>query len=372
MKRRIEVWTCTLALALPAAACEDRRQREEPRATARTESPAQDMPAGTAKRAALTSCAPPLWEGIGDTARSAGRKVTRHPVSRGTRGMFSRVRWALSPDSCAMLVMEDPVSIEADPLPNGFLLVNERGPVLVQRDSVWDVAPSADWGRLAYGRAFRTRASGTDDTVPSVEWRRLAAHTGLDMDVVHRSAFSCSGMTILYCVTQLHVVDVPTRATRETSARALPVLGGWRVRWRADGSAVLAGITDGSRDQAPARRWLVVDPESGTVRDTIGAADTTGITSVAWSEGPMLSYGVALDVASRSELPIDGAVIVSEGGWITVRWDGPSGVGYSFRVGPGRALAATRGGRFIAAIVPGRAPPGQEWAYDLAVFQLSK
>jgi hypothetical protein len=372
MSCRIGLPSRLLALALTAAACEDARRPEDPPAAARTTSQSGDTSTGAPRRGAVTSCATSLWEGAADTTSRGGRRVTQQPVSRGTRGMFSQLRWALSPDRCAMLVVQDPASIEADPLPNGFLLVNERGPALFQRDSVWDVALTADWQRLAYGRAFRTRASGSADTLPSAEWRRLAARIGLDAEIVRRSAFSCSGMTTLYCVTQLYVAELPAPARRAATVRALPVLAGWRVRWRADGSALLAGLADGSQDHAPPRQWVVVDPESGTVHDTLGAADTIGIAPIAWSEGPTLSYGVALDLASRSELPIDGAVIVSEGGWITVRWDGPSGREYSFRVGPGRALAATRGGRFIAAIVPSRAPPGQEWAYDLVVYGVAR
>jgi hypothetical protein len=291
-------------------------------------------------------------------------------------GMFSQVRWALSPDTCAMLVVQDPVSIEADPLPNGFLLVHERGPMLFQRDDVWDVAPNVSWERLAYGRAFLTQPSGTEDSLSSAELRRLAARVGFDTEMVRRSAFSCSGMAILYCVAHLYVAEVSPRGDAAPGAtetvRALPVLAGWRVRWRAGDSAILAGIADGSRDEAPATRWIVVDPESGAVRDTLGAADTAGVASLAWHEGPMLSYDVALDLASRSELPIDGAVIVSEGGWISVRWHGPSGSQPSYHVGAGRALAATRGGRFIAAIVPGRPSADQQWAYALAVYQVSR
>jgi hypothetical protein len=199
---------------------------------------------------------------------------------------------------------------------------------------------------------------------------------GVAPDEVRRSAFSCSGMTIMYCVAQLHVADMSERGQRvaiaSDTARALPVLAGWRIRWRSDGSTILAGIPQGSRDQAPPKAWLVVDPGSGSVRDTLSVADTVGISPMAWSEGPMLSFDVALDLASRSELSIDGAAVVSEGGWITVSWHGPSGAATSFRVGVGRALAVTRGGRFIAAVVPARASPSQSWAYELVVYEVSR
>ena len=334
----------------------------------------------TSQRSPVLSCAPLLWQGGADTSRGARRQVTRHIVNGGTHGMFAHVRWTLSADRCSMLVVEDPVSIEADPLPNGFLLVSERLHALLQRDNVWDAAPSPDWNRLAYSRAFRLPQFGTEDSiiVDSLlrpEWQRLGARIGLEPGVVRRSAFSCSGMTTLYCLAQLHVADLTQlterlAVTRDT-VRALPVLAGWRIRWTADGSTLLAGIPRGSQDQAPPTGWLVVDPSTASVRDTVSTADTAGIARTTWSEGPVLSYDVALDLASRSELAIDGAAVVSEGGWIAVSWPGPSGTPTSFRVGVGRALAATRGGRFIAAVVPARTSPTQTWAYELVVYEVS-
>jgi hypothetical protein len=347
------------ALALiAAAACAD-----APRDDARRGRTASVGPGDTATVHA--PCAASVWEGV-DTTGGTGRKVTRHPVNRGTLGMFAQVRWALSPDRCAMLVVHDPAAVEAEPVPNGFVHVSDRGLTLFQRDSVWDVSPSADWERLAYARAFGMQPGGAADSLSPPEQRRLAARVGLDEEVVRRGMFSCSGMTYAYCVARLHVVDRGTE-------RALPVLAGWRVRWRADGSVLLAGLAPhGAQDHRPPARWVVVDPQTGAVRDTIGAADTAGIAPTRWSEGPMLSDGVALDLASPSEVRVDDGVIRSESGWIHVRWRGPGGAEQSFRVGAGRALAATRGSRFIAAIVPRRAPPEREWAYDVVVYRISR
>ncbi|MDQ3951187.1 MAG: hypothetical protein M3282_12710, partial [Gemmatimonadota bacterium] len=361
------------ALALLAAACGDGRRDDARRGDARRgETATADRRRDTAATV-RTPCATPLWEGV-DTTGGAERKVARHPVNRGTRGMFAQLRWSRSPDGCAMLVVEDPAAVEADPVPDGFLHVSERGPTLLQRDGVWDVSPSVDWERLAYARAFGAQPRGAADSLSPAEWQRLAVRVGLDAELVRRSGFSCSGMTYAYCVARLYVAEHDTaQDTAQDTVRALPVLAGWRVRWRADGSAILAGIApQGSQDHAPPTRWVVVDPRTGAARDTVGAADTVGVAPTAWHEGPMLTYGVALDLASPSELRIDNAEIRSGGGWIHVHWRGPSGAEYSFRVGSGRALAATRGGRFIAAIVPGRPAPGQEWAYDAVVYQVSR
>jgi hypothetical protein len=39
--------------------------------------------------------------------------------------MAARVRWALAPDSSAIIVMDDPVAVENDPIPNGLLFASE-------------------------------------------------------------------------------------------------------------------------------------------------------------------------------------------------------------------------------------------------------
>ena len=61
--------------------------------------------------------------GTDTTVSRSGPMVSATSVNQGTYGMRSRVRWILSPDSSAILVMVDPVSIENDMLPNAFFFV---------------------------------------------------------------------------------------------------------------------------------------------------------------------------------------------------------------------------------------------------------
>jgi hypothetical protein len=65
-------------------------------------------------------------------------------VNRATRGMTSRVRWILAPDSSALVVMDDPAAVENDAIPNGLLFATERTGRVFRMDSVWSAAPSPD------------------------------------------------------------------------------------------------------------------------------------------------------------------------------------------------------------------------------------
>ncbi len=130
--------------------------------------------------------------GADTTVSRATPVVNATEVNQGTYGMRSRIRWILSPDSSAIVVMVDPVSIENDPLPNAFFFGSETRNFQTRMDNVWDVAPAPDWQSLAFSRAHIVRAAG-DDSIPAAEWIALARTTGMDTATVIRARFRRAG-----------------------------------------------------------------------------------------------------------------------------------------------------------------------------------
>jgi hypothetical protein len=278
---------------------------------------------------------------------SAAPAISIVPGNRGSHGMSARVRWTSSPDRCALLVVEDPAAIEAEPVPNGFALATERGPSLVQRDGAWDVAPSPDWTRLVYGRAYMLQGRERD-SIPTADWAALAARVGLDVAAVRRGAFVASGMSLAYGVSRPVIVDVASGAER-----ALPTTGGWRVGWTRDGGAVvLGGAPSLTQDFTPPTRWEVVDAGTPAARSASERARSLGAdverAAVAWVDGPMLDIAATAPPDSSGPVAVDAGRLESRGGWIRLL----DGAGQGYVIGPGVALAATRGGRFVAALVP--------------------
>jgi hypothetical protein len=313
--------------------------------------------------AALVAVACGPRSGPGAGARAVG--VETLLVNRGTQGMRSTVRWVLSPDRRAIVVVEDAVSVEAEALPDGFLYASEATDGVVQINDVWDVAPSPDWTRLAFGRAFMLRA-GERDTVPPEEWRRLEAQ--LPEDVGERDsqtlqrrleayAFPASGMSTVLGLGLTEVIWVDSLGLRGVPAVPGPThsLHGWRVRWTPTGDTIAAGA--GPRmvqDDAPPARWVLVRPRRWALyTDTLGGTtDTTRFARVGWAVGPTMERASPVDLSGRRELPIEGGRVESRDGVIRVTTLGAGGGRETREVGPGLALAATARGRFILALVP--------------------
>ena len=242
-----------------------------------------------------------------------------------------------------MIVVEDPVAVEAEAIPNGFIFVTDAGPAMLRQDSVWDVAPSPDWSRLAYSKAYILNAH-EGEAVPEATWRRVAAAVRLPLDSVRRNAFMTSGMVPAYGFAQPVVADVsgrPTDASISQSATTIPIAGGWRLRWASDGVLLgIGGKPERVQDDSPSPSWLAVDSRSGAVH---GAADPANLGPVEWVDGPVIDISVTIDLAETRSLAIEKGTLESRGGWI--RLNGRI-------IGPGLAVAATRSGRFIAAFAP--------------------
>jgi hypothetical protein len=296
------------------------------------------MSAGMILTALVAACSRGEREPASDTGRldtvaqvaepvpqgEARAETTTVLVNRGTGGMAARTWWLLSPDSSAIIVVEDAVGVEAEPVPNGFLFARESDGLVVQRDSVWNVAPSPDWRRLAWGRAYGPRPTERD-SMSRADWMEfleripqplLAAlgtsrstPAGRDslIGILRRRTFPSSGMSYAVAIGVAHHLDL------EPGAREVPLrFDGWRVAWTADGSTLGIGTDPtGVQDESPPRRWVLVRPPSG---DSIGfAADARRFATPRWVEGPVLD--VSIDE-------------------------------------PARELVATRGRRFIVALVP--------------------
>ena len=285
------------------------------------------------------------------------------PVNTGTHGMAATVRWALAPNRRALLVVEDPASVEAEPLPNGFVLADEASDVLLQVDGIWDVSPSPDFRRLAVGLAFTIMGRERPE-IPAAEWTTLARETGLSVDSVKKAAFPSSGMSTAYGVAQPAIYDLSVAPVNgERAAVVLPMAGGWRVGWSLRGDAVLVGMNPTrAGDAEPSPQWIAVDLRGRPI-----STATDSPAPVAWTTGPTLDIGIPVDFMSRNTIAAGARSIESGGGWITVS-DGKS----RRVVGPGTALVATATGRFVAALVP-NAPakvPGQP--ARLVVYDLGR
>src|SRR6187551_2819691 len=105
--------------------------------------------------------------------------VTSVTVNHGTYGMSSKLKWLISSDGSAIIAVVDPVGVENEPIPNAFFYGSESRNFQTRMDSVWDVAPSPDWGSIAFSRA-RTMMNGEADSIPSSMWQDLARRTGMD------------------------------------------------------------------------------------------------------------------------------------------------------------------------------------------------
>lgn len=277
----------------------------------------------------------------------------------GTAGAIGRARWLASPDRRALLLVEDASAVENEPLPDGFIYVADGGAV-IQRDSVWDVAPSPDWRRLAYGSAYLISVKGRD-SVTVRQWAVVAGRTNLDVNVIRRGAFPISSMNYGYAFAQ-PVVE-PTHPDSQGNSRLLdqvrrpvPVSGGWRLRWTADGRTLAVGLSpaEHARDDSPPTGWLAVDADDYLLRGPLpeGSAPATE-----WQAGPVLDSSVPLPL-ERRRAAVAGGWVESEGGWVVMR---STRTGGARRVlGPGVLLGATRSGQFVAVVAPDPAAPKGE------------
>jgi len=288
-------------------------------------------------------------------------------VNGGAHGMSAHVRWVLSSDRRALLVVEDPSAVENDPVPNGFAMATEGKP-LIQRDSVWDVAPSPDWARVAYARAYTT-AMGETDTIPPSEWHRLAGRVGLLESMVRKHAFPTSGMVVAYGSARPFVVDVMSATAGDTASDlGLPIAEGWRLAWTSGGARLAIGAPpELISDDGMASRWRLVDPATGAPR---GATTPAALEQLRWTEGPTLDVSTPIDMQQRRAFRLSDGDVESEGGWIRVFARDGTRLRVPRIVGPGLALTTTANGEFIVAIAPDPNAKSYEPPNHLVVYHI--
>ena len=306
---------------------------------------------------------------IGSRPGQRGLAVSVTPVNGGTHGMSARVRWALSADRRSVLVVEDPRSIENEPLPNGFVFAIEGAP-LIQRDSVWDVMPAPDWRRVAYVRAYTT-TPGETDSIPPREWHRLAGQVGLIESSVRKNAFPTSAMVVAMGVGRPFLIDANTIAdTIPFRVTGLPIAEGWRVGWSRDGARLAIGAPpEVMGDDAPASRWHFVDLVSG---DDGGTVDASALVRLQWTEGPNLDVSTAVDMKQRRAFRSGELDVESEDGWIRVYAHDGARLRAPRIIGPGIALTATANGQFIVAIAADPTAQSYDPPNQLVVYHIRR
>jgi len=304
--------------------------------------------------------------------------VTVTSVNRGTHGMRERVSWLFSPDKKAVLVVADPISVEADALPNAFFFGDETRAFQTQVDSVWDVAVSPDWKWIGFGRAYTVVAGEDPLTSYMVD---VSRRTRIDTATLRASWFATSGMVTHYSVAQpgvIRIPDDPRQAGAVDSAvpRLFPIARGWRVRWTADGKTLALGNNPaGVGDDEPSKSWAALDPATGAMH--VSLPSNTDLAEPAFTKGPELELSVPVDMSSRPAIRFERGgksySIETQRGVITLveAAVGSAPAPAPKVIGAGVALAATAGGRYVIALAPRSRVGAGEMAVEPVVYTVT-
>ena len=303
--------------------------------------------------------------------------VTSVRVNHATYGMTSRIKWMMSPDSSAIIAMVDPSGVEAEALPNGFFYGSESQNFQARMDSVWDVAPSPDWKTIAFSRAYILNPRELD-SIPPAMWQEVARLTGMDTATVRTGSFASSGMSMARAIAQPGTINVPadTRAAGATDAaapRMYRVPLGWRVRWTKDGNFIALGNSPARvQDDEASETWASLDPKTGAFHSTLpGDAQTV---APKWISGPVLELAAPVDLQGAPAINVSAGsrklVIESSRGVITAREIGAQAdsAARTYTIGSGKALAATKGGRYILALAPRANAVANEMPVEAVVY----
>lgn len=303
--------------------------------------------------------------------------ITSVTVNHGTYGMSARLKWLISTDSSAILAVVDPAGVENEAIPNAFFYGSESRNFQTRMDSVWDVAPSPDWGAIAFSRA-RVLMNGGEDSIPSSMWQDLSRKTGIDTTTLRTGSFATSGMSAARGIAQPGVIQIPAdpRAAGAADAAApkmYPVALGWHVRWTPDGATVALGNSPAkAQDNEESETWAALDARTGAFHGTLPA--DAKLVVPRWTTGPVLDISVPIDMQGSPALRIrTGSRIMSiesVNGVITAHEIGTASdsTARTYTIGSGKALAATKGGRYILALSPRSRPVANEIPVEPVVY----
>jgi hypothetical protein len=306
--------------------------------------------------------------------------VSATPVNQGTSGLRSQIRWVMPPDSSAILVVVDPVGIENDAIPNAFFFGSETRNFQARMDSVWDVAPSPDWQAIAFSRAYVVRGDETD-TIPPAEWVALSRRTGIDTATLVQSSFPTSGMATLRGIAQPGMIRIPAdirapNAADEAAPKTFAVARGWQVRWTPDAASIALGNNPAKADDnEQSVSWTDLDVKTGAIHGTFPEGAKLAVAR--WVKGPVLENGTSIDMGSAPAIKVRvGAKVFSiesTRGVITARdvTAGSDSTVVPFAIGSGKAITATRGGRYIVALAPRRNAVANEIPVEAVVYTVA-
>lgn len=310
-------------------------------------------------------------------ASRAAPVITSVRVNQATYGMSSKVKWILSNDSSSILAMVDPRGVESDPIPNSFFYGSEPKNFQARMDSVWDVAVSPDWNTIAFSRAYIVSAGG-EDSIPPAMWLNVARRTGLDTATVRTASFASSGMSMSRGIAQAGTIRVPadaraTNASDDAAPKMYPVAVGWRVRWTADGSLIALGNSPAATsDEAESETWASLDPQTGAFHNSLPS--NSGPVAPKWKAGPTLEMAAPVDLEGAPAINISPRgrklTIESARGVISAREAGivPDSSARTYTIGSGKALAATKGGKYILALAPRAKAVAGEIPVEVVVY----
>lgn len=296
-------------------------------------------------------------------------------VNTGPAGMSAKTRWLMSRDKSSFIAVVDPVGVEAEPVPNAFFFGSESKNFQIRMDSVWDVAVSPEWDKIAYSRAFIVRGTESDTAAAPGAWNEIAQRTGIDTATLRTASFASSAMSYARSIAVPGIIPVggSEASTTGIPGKLFPIARGWRVRWTSDGRVVGLGNNPArAQDDEFSQSWAALDPTTGSISTSIPG--DSKLEQPRWTEGPTLDVSIPVDMTKAPQLFAKSGeinyTIESDRGVITLR--ASDATNPAIAVGPGIALAATAGGRYILALAP-RAKVGEgESPVELVVYSVSR